>query len=160
MARRSEETKEALRRRFVLVVSQGRYYALPLENVAETMRPLPVDAVLGAPPFLQGLSIIRGNPTPVIDLAMLIEGRPTERASRFVTLRNPSGPVALAVEEVVGIREFADAELAELPAVLTEVSERIRGLGRLDGNLLIILETFRLLPEDLLGHLPDHREGA
>lgn len=143
---------------FVLVVSHGRYYAFPRANVAETMRPLPVEAVLGSPPFLQGLSIIRGNPTPVIDLALLIEGLPTERASRFVTVRNPSGPIALAVDEVVGIREFAEDELADLPAVLTDAHERIRGLGRLDGHLLVILETIRLLPEEVFGPLSERTE--
>ena len=42
--------------------------ALPLEHVVETMRPLPVEPLGDAPRFILGLSIVRGEPIPVVDV--------------------------------------------------------------------------------------------
>ena len=53
----------------VLIVMAGaRACAIPLDYVAETMRPLPIEPVAGTPGFVRGVSVIRGAPTPVVDL--------------------------------------------------------------------------------------------
>ena len=58
----------------VLVVMVGsRACAFPLHHVAETMRPLPIKRVAGTPGFVCGVSVIRGTPTPVVDLKALLE---------------------------------------------------------------------------------------
>ena len=44
--------------------------ALRLEDVGETMRPLPVSPLPETAAFVLGLAIVRGAPTPVIDLAI------------------------------------------------------------------------------------------
>src|ERR1039458_3558579 len=83
----------------------GRRCALPLEHVVETMRPLPIGPLAGAPPGVSGLAVIRGAPVPVVDLSRLfssdvgyIEVAPT----RFVTVRVGQRVVALAVDRVEG----------------------------------------------------------
>ena len=63
-----------------------RLCAVPLAHVVETMRPLPVERIAGMPSFVRGVSIIRGVPTPVVDLGVVL-GTPGEAAERFVTLR-------------------------------------------------------------------------
>jgi purine-binding chemotaxis protein CheW len=37
------------------------------------MRPLPIKPIAGTPGFVRGVSIIRGAPTPVIDLKALLD---------------------------------------------------------------------------------------
>jgi len=48
--------------------------ALPLEEVEETMRPLPVAPVVAAPVFVRGVCLVRGTPAPVMSLAVLLGG--------------------------------------------------------------------------------------
>jgi chemotaxis signal transduction protein len=50
------------------------------------MRPLPVERIAGMLSFVRGVSIIRGVPTPVVDLGVVL-GTPGEAVDRFVTLR-------------------------------------------------------------------------
>src|SRR5262245_46180333 len=81
----------------------GRLCALPLGSVIETMRPLPLRRVAGAPAFLLGIGIVRGEPVPVIDAARLladIAAPPT----RYVSVRVGERRAVLAVEEVLGVR--------------------------------------------------------
>jgi purine-binding chemotaxis protein CheW len=123
--------------------------AIPLAHVAETMRPLPMEPAAGAPPFVLGLSVIRGQPVPVVDLGSLL-GDHAARPARWVTLRVGARRVALAVDAVVGAHHLGSATLEELPPLLRDAhSGRVESLGALDSQLLLVLRTTRLLPEDL-----------
>ena len=48
--------------------------ALRLADVIETMRPLGTRPLAGTPAFVRGVSIVRGVPTPVVDVARLLGG--------------------------------------------------------------------------------------
>lgn len=105
---------------------------------------------MGAPSFVRGAAIVRGAPTPVIDLAALLGVCDGARGSRFVVVRAGGRRVALEVDEVVGIRWVPGAALAEAPALLgSTLPEHVETLGALDGQLLAVLGCARLLPEDL-----------
>ena len=61
--------------------------ALPVTDLVETCRPLPIEAVPGAPSFVLGLSIIRAAPVPVLDLGQLLGNPGPNAIARFVTVR-------------------------------------------------------------------------
>jgi len=139
-----------------LVVGVGsRTCALAASYVLETMRPLPVEPLAGMPPFVLGLSIIRGGPVPVIHLGRLLGGgEAADAVSRFVTLRLGDRKLALAVRSVLGLRELDLGSLVELPTILGDESARtVEAVGSLDAGLLVVLRAMRILPEPLWGAL-------
>jgi purine-binding chemotaxis protein CheW len=124
----------------------------PLEHVLETMRPLPIEPLAEQPPFVSGLSIIRSQPTPVVDAGQLLGGALTEgQASRFVLLELGARSVALAVDAVVGVRELDRDVLRDLPGILRhgESGGHLAALGELDSELLVVLEHARLVPDSV-----------
>jgi purine-binding chemotaxis protein CheW len=121
-----------------------RACALPIEHVREVMRPCRVERVASAPAYLTGLAVIRGENVPVLDAGLLLGGE-TSPATRFVILRVGERRVALSVAEVVGTRALEAEELGELPPLLDGSTELIARLGVLDGKLLEVLESGRLL---------------
>jgi purine-binding chemotaxis protein CheW len=124
------------------------FCALPVANVEETMRPLPIGPLAAAPAFVTGLSIIRGRPTPVVDTGALLGARDEARPRRLVVLRLGERRVALAVEEVLGVRALPRVTLHRLPPLLSEASrDAIAAVGALDDALLLALDTGRLVPE-------------
>ena len=94
-------TDSALHTSPVFVVMAGtRVCAFPLHYVAETMRPLPIQPVAGTPDCVRGVSVIRGTPTPVVDLkALLDNGENCPSYGRFVTLK-PVHPQNMALSWV------------------------------------------------------------
>lgn len=134
--------------------ADGKVCALPLAHVLETMRPLPVRPLADLPRFVQGLALIRGWPTPVVDARTLLGGSDTQAPGRYVTLRLAAGDdrrvAALAVDAVLGIADLEDSALGELPELLKATQgELIRGLGSLDSELLLVLEHSRIVPPEL-----------
>jgi purine-binding chemotaxis protein CheW len=135
----------------VLLIRAGqRKCALPINDVVETFRPLPVEVVAGVPPFVAGVALIRGNPTPVLDLRLLLEGGEERRPHRrFVLLKVDRRRVALAVDEVWGVRRIPAWALDAPPPLLSEVSgQAIAALGVADEQLLTLLRAVWLLPTD------------
>lgn len=135
--------------RSLVVRVKTRVCAVPLVHVIETMRPLAIEPVASVPPFVRGVSIIRGVPTPVVDLAVLI-GAPGGVAGRFVTLRVGERQVALLLDEVLGIRDLDESTIQELPSLLQEASQDvIEAMGTLDTRLLVVLRTGWALPDEV-----------
>jgi purine-binding chemotaxis protein CheW len=132
---------------FFRVASQA--CALPAAQVEEIMRPMPIDAVAGLPPFILGVSLIRGTASPVIDARRLLLGHAEAwNPRRFVTLRLGARHAALAVDEVLGVRAVPDA-LTALPPLLADVGPLIAGIARLDAELMLVLKTGRMVPEEI-----------
>jgi purine-binding chemotaxis protein CheW len=134
----------------LLVRAGSRVCALPLASVIETMRPLPVETVRGAPPLVLGLAIVRGTPVPVVDLAALIGVEERGVATRFVSLRAGARTVVLAVDSVMGVRELDRGELQQVAPLLgPSVVEVVQAVGALDRDLLMVLDAGRTLSEAL-----------
>ena len=136
-------------RRSLLVTVQTRVCAVPLEHVVETMRPLPLESVAGMPAFVRGVSIIRGIPTPVVDLGAVL-GSPSNAFERIVTLRLGDRQVALAVNAVLGVRDLDLSAIQELPTLLGGAStDLLEALGTLDEQFLMVLRASWELPGEV-----------
>lgn len=126
-----------------------RTYALNLQHVLEIMRPLPVDAVAGTPGFVEGLSIVRGAPIPVVSLASLLAGS-GRTATRFVVVRAGERRVALAVDEVLGVFDLDPATLHDLPPLVQNAAAgTVEAIGALDAQLLFVLHSGNIVPDEV-----------
>jgi purine-binding chemotaxis protein CheW len=126
--------------------------------VREVMRRCPIERLELATRFSLGLALIRGESVPVVDAGMLLTGQACGGA-RFVVLRVAERRVALAVDEVVGARNIAGDELERLPPLVSGASEMVRAMAVLDGRLVEVLESGRLIEAvDVELHPSESRE--
>lgn len=145
----------------LLVRAGGWVCALPITDVVETMRGLPLRPVAGAPRFIRGLSIIRGALLPVVSLAALLGAEEASpRVGRLITVRTGERQIALHVDEVIGAKHIDTSALALTPPLLSEAlpgpTER---LGALDGQTLAMLSAARILSDELFRALIEQGAG-
>ena len=135
----------------VVVMVGARACAFPLHHVAETMRPLPIKSVAGTPGFVRGVSVIRGMPTPVVDLKALLENSENSPGyGRCVTLKLDDRRVAIGVDSVIGLRHLDSAQLGDLPPLLRDVTaDLIASFGTCDAQLLLVLRAARIVPDEV-----------
>jgi purine-binding chemotaxis protein CheW len=119
-----------------------------LDQVVETMRPLPIEAVAGVPSFVFGLSVLRGVPVPVINLANLLGASSSAALARFVAVRAGDRTALLAVESVVGVMALPEGMLESLPPLVRDMSAQILDtIGKLDEGMLFVLKSGHIVPD-------------
>jgi len=136
---------------FLICRSGAKLCGLPLEHVAETMRPLPIETFPDMPPALLGVAVIRAVPVPVVDLATLVGASTRTPPGRYVTLRlDEKRQVGLAVESVIGVRELPIESLKDVPPLLSGTApEIISAVTLLDAELVLVLQAARWLPDSV-----------
>jgi chemotaxis signal transduction protein len=134
----------------LVVRAGGHLCAFGLAQGIEVMRPMPVRPMPeGGAAFVDGVCVIRGVSVPVVNLVSLLGGSDSPPA-RFVVVDDAEGSVALAVSEVLGIREIPADGLRDLSALLASArSDLVARLGVLDVDPLLFLRDARLVPDSV-----------
>lgn len=153
--------EDAIERRFLLLRVGTRLCTISLKQVVETLRPLPIEGLADAPRFIQGMSIVRGEPVPVVDVAALLGDATGRSARRFVMVRAGHGRrIALAVEEVLNVVRLDEAHFQETPPLLQEALPGcVEMIGALDGKLVAMLATMHILPEEVWARMVPEMDG-
>jgi purine-binding chemotaxis protein CheW len=123
--------------------------AMRLGYVTEVVRPLPVEPLAGVPPFVRGFCVLRGVATPVVDVRVLLGGEPAaaERPRRFVGTSTDRSTVALAVDEVIGIRDLPLDLLYDLPSAFApQICESVAAVG---AEPMLLLSSARVVPDSV-----------
>lgn len=143
----------------LLVRAGNLLCALPVPGVIETMRCPPVTAISGTCEFVIGVAVIRGETAPVVDLGTLL-GSSAERSNRarLVTVQVGRRLVGLAVDAVLGLREFEPSSFNKVPPLLRQAHpEVLKAVVALDRELMVVLDGSRILTEEILEQLPNRR---
>ena len=114
------------------------------------MRSLPIGPLAGVPPFVRGVSIIRGDAVPVVELGSVLGVPVPGVCTRFVLIRGGIGKIALAVESLLGVRVLNNSVCNDLPPLASNAcSEIIAAIGALDRQLLLVLQAGSIVPHEV-----------
>ena len=112
----------------------GEAFLLAREETREVLSyPAAVTRVPGARPWIRGLSNVRGQLLPVIDLRAFLSAGATSitRSSRVLLANHREIPAGLVVDEVMGFRRFYESEFsADLPPTLLRCERYLAGAFR------------------------------
>jgi twitching motility protein PilI len=109
----------------------GEAFLLAREETREVLaQPTAVTRVPGARSWIRGLSNVRGQLLPVIDLRAFLGAGPSAvtRTSRVLVANHREIPAGLMVDEVMGFRRFFESEFsADLPPTLLRCERYLAG---------------------------------
>jgi twitching motility protein PilI len=109
----------------------GEAFLLAREETREVMGyPASVTRVPGAKSWIRGLSNVRGQLLPVIDVRAFLGsgGSNVTRATRILVANHREIPAGLMVDEVMGFRRFYESEFsADLPPTLLRCERYVAG---------------------------------
>ncbi|MGB9553112.1 MAG: chemotaxis protein CheW [Candidatus Caldatribacteriaceae bacterium] len=133
-------------------------YGVDIAQVQEIIRMQPVTRVPGAPTFVEGVINLRGRVIPVLDLRKRfnLPARQDTKDTRIVVVEVPPHTVGMivdAVDEVLRISE--DKVEPPSPFIASIDTEYLRGVGKLEGKLLILLDLSKVLSKEEKNALED-----
>jgi len=124
------------------------FFGIDVLNVQEVLRYQEMTRVPLAPDVIEGLINLRGQIVTAVDLRRRLNVKPRENGSTpmNIVVRSEEGAVSLLVDEISDVLEVNPASYEPPPQNLPpEQRELIEGLYKLDGRLLLILNTERVL---------------
>ncbi len=112
----------------------GEAFLIAREETREVLAyPASVTRVPGARAWIRGLSNIRGQLLPVVDLRSFLGAgaTPVARSSRVLIANHREIPAGLVVDEVMGFRRFYESEFStDLPPTLLRCERYLAGAFR------------------------------
>jgi purine-binding chemotaxis protein CheW len=143
---------------FVAFSTMGAICAAPVTTAREILRCGPITRVPAMPPWLRGVTNVRGQVIPVADLPPRFGLPPTRVTQQACILmvdtawKGDKVEFGLLVESIVGILALGEGDLEPPPSFGTRIPPQfLIGLGRRGDQFALVLDLPHLLsPEQLL----------
>jgi purine-binding chemotaxis protein CheW len=153
-------TEEEQQRQFLTFVLGDEVFAIGILNIKEIIRYAQLTEVPRMPEFIRGVINLRGSVVPVIDLRSRF-GKPVGAVSRRtciviieVIYEEELHVVGVMVDGVNEVLDIAPGEIEPAPSFGAKIrADFIRGMGKVDGKFVIILDVNHVLSLDEMSNL-------
>ncbi len=125
-------------------------FGVDILTVQEIIRIMQITVVPRAPEFIEGVINLRGKVIPVIDMRKRFRLPPAKRDSRtrIIVMEFGQKIVGFLVDGVSEVLRISADTVEAPPAVVAGIgSEYIKGVGKLNDRLLILLDLDHLLAD-------------
>jgi purine-binding chemotaxis protein CheW len=126
----------------------GLYFGVDVLNVQEVLKEQAMTPVPKAHTVITGLINLRGQIVTAFDMRrrLGISSPPTGKPLMNFVIRTDDGAVSLLVDEIGDVIEIKQEDFELPPKTVSEgAREIIEGVYKLDGRLLLVLSTQRVL---------------
>jgi purine-binding chemotaxis protein CheW len=123
-------------------------YSLDILKVQEIIRHMELTRVPRTPEFVDGVINLRGKVIPVLDLRKRFGLAGSERTAetRIIVVDVDHITVGLKVDAVSEVLRLPSDRVDPPPSIVAGAeSDYIKGVGKLDGRLIILLDVSRIL---------------
>jgi purine-binding chemotaxis protein CheW len=119
-------------------------FAFRVSDLAEILRSQWITQVPNVPPYILGITSLRGKIIPVIDLAfrLSLSATPSDdsRKGKILIINGPAGPIGVTVDRVIGVIRIAKSEILPPPSHLSEQELKfIEGVAVVDKRFVSII---------------------
>lgn len=124
---------------------KDQFFGVPVQEVQEVIRCQEMTRVPLVPPVIRGLINLRGQIVTAIDLRrrFQMQDRSDSELPTNVVVRTDDGPVSFLVDEIGDVLEVDEANFEPVPETMKECRELVRGVYKLDGHLMLVLDSGR-----------------
>ncbi|MDI6799699.1 MAG: chemotaxis protein CheW [Actinomycetota bacterium] len=156
-----EDIKQVEEEQIVVFKIANEVCGIDISKVQEIIRMQPITEVPKAPEFVKGVINLRGKVIPVIDLRERFgfEASEDTKSTRIVVAEvgsDTAGMIVDAVAEVIRVPLTA----IEPPSHVVEGlgSDYLRGIGKVDERLIILLNMEKILNNNEREYLSEYKE--
>jgi purine-binding chemotaxis protein CheW len=140
---------------YLTFLLSGEMFAISILNIKEIIEYGYLTTVPMMPAFIRGVINLRGGVVPVVDLAVRFARKSGDVTKRtcIVIIEIKSGgekqDVGVVVDSVSEVLEIPDSEIEPTPSFGAKIrAEFIHGMGKINGNFVIILAVNHVLSID------------
>ncbi len=150
-----EKMRTAEMAQFVNFRLRDEEYGVDIGSVREITRVVDISHIPESPSFIEGVTNLRGQIIPVVDLAKQFGLAPQEKlpeSARIVVTEVKGQTVGMIVDEVPEVIKISEENIEPTPELIqTEIrKDYIKGVGKLENRLIVLLDLEKILaPHEL-----------
>lgn len=146
-ASETEKSKDEIQ---VVVFTLGNEdFAFDISDIKEIIRVPDITTVPNSPDFVEGVINLRGQIKTVLNLKKRLGSNEIEikEDGRIMIVENDGQSFGVIVDSVIGVFKIEREQISDPSSLLgKERSDFIRGIGRIDDRLVILLGPEKLFP--------------
>ena len=145
---------EAISRRWLAFSLGSEDYALDISMIREILKPREFTEIPRVPDFLLGIISLRGNIIPIFDLKRRLGlGEATiDQDSRIIVCQEGDRLAGLLIDRITQVTSIQEEGIEPPPAIFSGRDRALLdGVGRVEGNVLILLNIANVLTIDSNG---------
>jgi purine-binding chemotaxis protein CheW len=145
---------EAIARRWLAFSLGSEDYALDISMIREILKPREITEIPRVPEFLLGIISLRGNIVPIFDLKRRLGlGVVTiDDDSRIIVCQEGDRLAGLLIDRITQVTSIQEEGIEPPPAIFSGRDRALLdGVGRVQGNVLILLNIANVLTIDSNG---------
>jgi purine-binding chemotaxis protein CheW len=147
-----EETKKTGEELLQLVTFRlgDEEFGVNILNVEEINRMVEITRVPNSPSFVEGVINLRGRVIPIINLRKRfgLNSRDMDRDTRIMVMDINGKTVGMVVDAVSEVLRIPSDTVVPAPAITSGINSRyIKGIGKLDDRLIILLDLEKLFKD-------------
>ncbi len=131
-------------------------YSIPILKVREIIKTPSITRIPQTPPYIEGITNIRGMVIPIINLKELININGNGYGgSNVIIIASGRTLFGILVDEITGVLDIDEKLVEPAHKFLNGHSEQVEGIAKLHDRLIVMLEPKKLLPIDDMSMLED-----
>ena len=123
-------------------------YGVDIQTVKEVIRKKEITRLPKAPAFVKGVINLRGDVIPIIDLRerFNMEQQEYTNMTRVIVVEVEGRSIGMVVDSVSHVLRIEEGQIEPPPPCVGKVSEEyIRGVGKVDDKLIVLLNINHIL---------------
>ena len=132
-----------MERQIVVFVLAGEHFGVDIAAVESIITMQTITRIPHSPPFIKGITNLRGKILPIVDLRERfgLPAQETDKNSRIVVVSYNDAETCMIVDEVSEVFMISDETIAAPPTIATTIkSDFITGIVKLQDSLVILLD--------------------
>ena len=147
-----EDEEDSQEGRFLSFKVDNEQYGIEIRHVLEIVGQQKITDVPDTPDFVKGVINLRGSVIPVVDIRLRFHMQPRDYDDRtcVIVVKGHDSSVGIVVDTVNEVITIPADKISPAPQVSKdEVKRYIKGIGRLENEVIILLSIEKLLYEHL-----------
>ena len=144
------DVNEKQRDKYVTFKSGNEYFGLKIEYVNEIIVYQEITEIPESDDYIKGLINLRGKIIPVIDVRVRFKQEQLEYTDRtcVIVVEINGVLIGLIVDGVSEVLDIAEKNVVPPPDLRASQNKYIRGIGKLESSVVLLLDWEKLFSED------------
>lgn len=145
-----DEQEDTLKGKYLIFTMGSELYGMEIRYITEIIGLQPITDVPEMPAYIKGITNLRGKIIPVMDARLRFKKAEREYDDRtcIIVLDTNDVSVGLIVDSVAEVLTLDDDDIAPPPEVSRDGRKYIKGVGKSDGEVKLLLDCQKLLSDD------------